>query len=168
MRDNLVFSGIPEQAEEDPDKMVTGFITKNLKLPMETVKNIPFCWVHLLGEKKADSRQPRPIEVKFEHYKQKMLVKSHSRELKETDFGMNDQFPKEILDRRRVLFLSRKQFQDKGSRAVVSVDKFYIKGHLFHDRDSTPGLFQPSSPQSPATGDTAPSSYDDIIVSHNH
>ena len=141
MRDNLVFAGIPEQAEEDPEKTVASFLTKNLKLPTETVNNITFHRVHRLGGKKPDSQRPRPIVVKFEHYKQKMLVKSRGRELRGTDFAINDQFPKEILDRRRVLFPIRKQFLDKGSRAVVAVDKLFVNGQLFRDSEKTPWLF---------------------------
>jgi len=33
MRDNLVFSGIPEQAKEDPETTVKNFIQMRLKLP---------------------------------------------------------------------------------------------------------------------------------------
>lgn len=141
MRDNLVFSGIPEKAEEDPERTVADFLTKNLKLPMETVKTITFHRVHRLGGKKPDSRRPRPIVVKFEHFKQKVLVKSRGRELRGTDFGVNDQFPREILDRRRILFPIRKRFLDEGSRAVVAVDKLFVNGQLYRDRESTPWLY---------------------------
>lgn len=141
MRDNLVFSGIPEQAEEDPEKTVVEFITKHLKLPTETVKNITFQRVHRLGGKKSDSGRPRPIVAKFDHFKQKMLVKSRGRELRGTHFGVNDQFPKEILDRRRVLFPIRKKFLDEGCRAVVAVDKLFINGQLYRDKVSTPWLY---------------------------
>ncbi|XP_065325883.1 NLR family CARD domain-containing protein 3-like [Pelmatolapia mariae] len=52
---------------------------------------------------KTGSGRPRPIVAKFGHFKQKEQVKSRGRELKGTDFSVNDQFPREILERRRVL-----------------------------------------------------------------
>lgn len=42
MRDNLVFSGILEKADD-------------------TIKNITFHWLHCLGGKKLDNQRPRPI-----------------------------------------------------------------------------------------------------------
>jgi len=68
------------------------------------VKNITSRRVHRLGGKIPNARRPRLVVAKFEHFKQKELVRSRSRKLKGTDYSMNDQFPKEILERRRVLF----------------------------------------------------------------
>ncbi|KAL0194887.1 hypothetical protein M9458_008459, partial [Cirrhinus mrigala] len=96
MRDNLVFSGIPESAEEDAEATVKSFIKTYLKLPEDTVENICFERVHRLGAKKPGTPRPRPIVAKFGYFKQK-------EQLKGTDFSVNDQFPKEILERRKVL-----------------------------------------------------------------
>ncbi|KAJ8333483.1 hypothetical protein SKAU_G00414910 [Synaphobranchus kaupii] len=51
MRNNLVFTSIPKQTADDPEKTVKEFMTKPLKLPMETVNNITFHHVHCLGPK---------------------------------------------------------------------------------------------------------------------
>ncbi|KAJ8261599.1 hypothetical protein GJAV_G00156140 [Gymnothorax javanicus] len=59
MRDNLVFSGIPEQPTEDPETSVKEFMSKQLKLPTETVNNITFHRVHRLGTKNPLSNRPR-------------------------------------------------------------------------------------------------------------
>ena len=72
MRDNLVFFGILEQADEDPELTIKNFlilIQTYLKLPGDTVRNIPFHQVHRLGGKRPDALRPRPIVAKFEHYK---------------------------------------------------------------------------------------------------
>ncbi len=61
MRDNLVFSGIPESAEEDPEATVKNFIKTYLKLPEDTVENICFERVHRMGAKKPGAPRPRPI-----------------------------------------------------------------------------------------------------------
>ncbi|XP_072558394.1 uncharacterized protein [Paramormyrops kingsleyae] len=141
MRDNLVFSGIPESAEEDAEIMVKTFIKTHLKLPEDTVESICFDRVHRLGAKRPGALRPRPIVAKFGNFKQKQQVKSRGRELKGTDFGVNDQFPKEILERRKVLFPIRRSSIQKGSRAVIAVDRLYVDGQLYRDPNITPWLY---------------------------
>ncbi len=83
MRDNLVFSGIPESAEEDPEATVKTFIKTYLKLSEDTVEK------HMLrkspsdGAKKPGAPRPRPIVAKFGYFKQKEQVKSRGRSWKE-------------------------------------------------------------------------------------
>lgn len=126
MRDNLIFSGIPEQIQDNPEQAIKDFMHSSLKLPKETVNNITFHRVHRLGSnnnKNTDNKRPRPIIAKFEHYKQKDLVKSKGKELRGTTFGLNDQFPREIQDRRRILVPLMKQFRQNGRKAVLTVDR---------------------------------------------
>ncbi|XP_054631652.1 E3 ubiquitin-protein ligase znrf1 isoform X3 [Dunckerocampus dactyliophorus] len=141
MRDNLVFAGIPEKSEEDPEEAVRAFMAQQLKLPADAIQNITFHRVHRLGAKKPENRRPRPIVAKFEHFKQKEQVKGRGRELKGTDFSVNDQFPREILDRRRRLFPVRRKFIDEGCRAVITVDKLFVNGQLYRDQEVTPWLY---------------------------
>ena len=116
-------------------------MTTQLKLPTETVINITFHRVHRLGQKHTNTTRPRPIIVKFEHFKQKEQVQRQGRQLKGTDYGLNDQYPQEIIHRRKQLFPIRKQMMKEGKRAIITVDKFYIDGQLFKDKDITPWLF---------------------------
>ncbi|KAL0161314.1 hypothetical protein M9458_045039, partial [Cirrhinus mrigala] len=117
---------------------VKSFIKTYLKLPEDTVENICFERVHRLGAKKPGAPRPRPIVAKFGYFKQKEQVKSRGRELKGTDFSVNDQFPKEILERRKVLFPIRRSLIQKGSRAVIAVDRLYVDGRLYRDVSTTP------------------------------
>ncbi len=136
MRDNLVFSGITESAEEDPEATVKTFIKTYLKLPEDTVENICFERVHRMGAKKPGAPRPHPIGAKFGYFKQKEQVKSRGRELKGTDFSVNDQFPKEILERRKILYPIQRSLIQKGSRAVIAVD-----GQLYRNFTTTPWLY---------------------------
>lgn len=140
MRDNLIFSSIPESSAEDPEKTVKDFMINQLKLTPETVEHITFHSVHRLGQK-LNSTRPRPIIAKFEHFKQKVLVQRQGRQLKGTHYGLNDQFPQEILRRRKLLFPIRKTMINQGKKAIITVDKLYIDGHLFKDKDTTPWLY---------------------------
>ncbi|XP_061597608.1 immunoglobulin kappa light chain-like [Cololabis saira] len=107
MRDNLVFSGIPEKPDEDPEQTVQDFIKRHLKLPEDMANSITFHRVHRLGGRRSEAQRPRPIVAKFEHFKQK------------------EQFPQDILDHRRVLFPIQKKLMTEGARAVITVDKLY-------------------------------------------
>lgn len=142
MRDNLIFTGIPEPSTDDePEKAVKDFMVKQLKLPTETVDNITFHRVHRLGLKLNNPTRPRPIIVKFEHYKQKELVRQQGRQLKGTHYGLNDQYPQEIIRRRKQLLPIRKQRINEGKKAILTVDRLYINGQLFKDKDITPWLY---------------------------
>ncbi|XP_055363122.1 uncharacterized protein LOC129603849 [Betta splendens] len=141
MRDNLVFSGIPEQAEENTETTIKNFIKQQMKIPAEVVDKMAFHRSHRLGGRRPDGQRPRPIVAKFHDFKAKKLVKSRGRQLKGTDYSVNDQFPKEILDRRRRLFPISKRFMAEGCRAVISVDKLYVNGELYRDREATPWLY---------------------------
>lgn len=140
MRDNLVFTGIPEQTPDDPEKSVKDFMIKQLKLPAETVQNITFHRVHRIRSKNNNNR-PRAIIAKFEHYKHKELVQRQGKQLKGTNYGLNEQYPRDILERRKQLFPIRKQKINEGRKAVITVDKLYIDGQLYRDKDITPWLF---------------------------
>ncbi len=89
--------------------------------------------------------EPRPIVAKFGYFKQKEQVKSRGRELKGTDFSVNDQFPKEILERRKiqnsVSAKIRLSLIQKGSRAVIAVDRLYVDGQLYRNLSTTPWLY---------------------------
>lgn len=137
MRDNLIFSGIPEAAQDNPEEAIKEFMHSALKLPMITVNTINFHRVHRIGQRRTDDKRPRPIVAKFEHYKHKELLKSKARELRGTNFGLNDQFPKEIQERRRKLIPIMKQHRKEGKRANLNVDKLYINGQLYRDFDTT-------------------------------
>jgi len=113
---------------------------KQLKLPAETVQTITFHRMHRIRSQN-NSNRPRPIIAKFEHYKQKVLVQRQGRQLKGTNYGLNDQFLKDILERQKLLFPIRKQMINEGKKATITVDKLYINGQLYHDKCITPWLF---------------------------
>ncbi len=138
MRDNLIFTGISEPPTDDPEKAVKDFMVKQLKLSTETVNNITFHRVHRLGQKLSNAARPRPIIVKFEHFKKKELVHRQGRQLKDTHYRLNYQFPQEINHRRKQLIPIRKQMIKECKRATLIVDKLYIDGQLFKDKDITP------------------------------
>lgn len=51
---------------------------------------------------------------------------------------MNDQFPREINNGRKVILPILKRHRQKGKHASLVVDKRYIDGQLLHDPTTTP------------------------------
>lgn len=87
MRDNLVFSGIPELKDnDDAEKQITQFMSTHLHIPPDTVKDFTFHRVHRIGPKNLNNKRPRPIVAKFEHFKHKQLVQRQGKQLKNTNF----------------------------------------------------------------------------------
>lgn len=101
MRDNLIFSSIPEHTPENPETLIKDFMKTQLKLPLNTVNQITSHCVHCLGS--WANKSPRPIITKLEHYKHKELIKSKGKELKGTHYRLNDQVPRKINERRKTL-----------------------------------------------------------------
>lgn len=137
MRDKLIFNGIPEHTANNPENAIKNFMQSALKLPPDTVSQITFHSVHRIRKKNNTKGRPRPIVAKFEHYKHKELVKSKGRELKGTDYGLNDQFPREIQERRKKLYPILKQYREKGRHVALTVDKLYIDGQLYRDSNTS-------------------------------
>ncbi|KAF7641681.1 hypothetical protein LDENG_00274890 [Lucifuga dentata] len=140
MRDNLIFSGISENpTSDDPEALLKDFMISKLKLPPDTVDSITFHRVHRLGGPK--SNRPRPIIANLKHYKHKDIIKSKARELKGSNFRINNQFPKEINDRRKILYPIMKQHRQNNKHAYMVLDKLYVDGQLYRNPSTTPWLF---------------------------
>ncbi|KAF7650784.1 hypothetical protein LDENG_00120650 [Lucifuga dentata] len=140
MRDNLIFSGIPENlSSDDPEALLKDFMISKLKLPPDTVDSITFHHVHRLGDPK--SKKPRPVIAKLEHYKHKDLIKRKARELKGSNFGINDQFPKEINNPWKILYPIMMQHRQNNKHAYMVVDKLYVDRQLYQNLSTTPWLF---------------------------
>lgn len=74
MRDNLIFSSLPETDNENVENFVKDFIKIQLKISPETLHNITFYRVHHFG--KITNKRHHPIVAKFEHFQDNLLVKS--------------------------------------------------------------------------------------------
>ena len=137
MRDNLVFVGLEEGKDEDCSRVLERFLHEQLHIE----KTVECDRVHRMGAQRDDRQRPRPMVAKFTYYKDKDLVRKAGFEnLKGTKFYINEQFPKEIEDRRRRLYPVRRAAYQAGDKATLSVDKLYINGRLY-----VPGEPVPSS-----------------------
>lgn len=83
---------------------------------------------------------PRPIVAKFEYFKQREYIRSLGKRLKDKPFGINEQFPPLIMERRRALFPIYHNNRRNSHRVSLIADKLYIDNKLFKDPNITPWL----------------------------
>lgn len=131
MRDNLLFHGVKE-CDSFESRRSENCIVKVLDmcqnvLKIENAREIRIDRAHRLGRYRPD--KSRPIVVKFNFFQDKVKIKQAAQtELRDTDFRVSEQFPREIQERRRVLYPELKKALDAGKRATLSYDKLYVDG----------------------------------------
>ncbi|XP_062609377.1 uncharacterized protein LOC134271145 [Saccostrea cucullata] len=125
MRDNLIFSGIPERRFEDTEAVLQDFIQRKYRLNYE----ISFERVHRMGKWNEFSEHPRNIVAKFTFYKDREFIRSRApQKLKHSNVWVNEQFPPEIEERRRKLYPVLRQALKDHKRAKLVKDTLYIDG----------------------------------------
>lgn len=114
MRDNLIFEGILETQEENTEEILKEFINSEMNITDEP----QFHRVHRMGRKTQG--RPRPIVAKFVlHTEREKVRKAAFSTLRGKPFGINEQFPKEILvnNRRKLLYPQYKQAKRQGKKS---------------------------------------------------
>ena len=102
MRDNLLSMGIAETKNEDTEAVLQGFMSANMP-SLVGHPLISFERVHRIGTPSNDKTRHRPIVAKFSRYKDRDYVRRNARDLRNTNFSIREQFPKEVYDRRQKL-----------------------------------------------------------------
>ena len=136
MRNNLVFSGIPEHPREDPEDLVQDVICNKLGLPEADLER-----VHRTGIRKHG--KPRQIVAKCANFKMKETIRGKASRLRGTDIGVNEQYSKETNTKRHILTPLLKEARQKGQYAtlihdhlIIDNQKFKVDpdGHIFQDK----------------------------------
>ncbi|KAK3103102.1 hypothetical protein FSP39_016437 [Pinctada imbricata] len=140
MRENLIFDGIPEVPDEDAEETVKRFIGDELGLTDE----YKFDRVHRLGRHTPGKH--RQIIAKFSSFKDKEAVRKAAPRLKGKPYGLNEQFPKEIVERRKTLIPHLKAAKQQNKKAVLKVDKLFIDNRPFRPDASRERRFDRRAP----------------------
>ena len=85
---------------------------------------------HRLGKVREDNK-PRPIIVKFSFHKDKERILAKRRTLAGTNFGLSQDFPREIVDIRKELIKVMKDARKNGQDTKLVYDKLYIDGRRY-------------------------------------
>jgi len=130
MRDNLLFHKISEEKGENCVQKVLNFLEHTLKIENAS-KEIRLQRAHRVGLYRAD--KTRPIVAKFADFPDRERVLRAARKAREvgTNHGVSEQYPKEIVDKRRKLIPIMLQAQRDGKGAYIKVDKLFINKQLY-------------------------------------
>lgn len=125
MKNNLVFSGLAENPEENTEALLREFIVVELGIE----QYIEFGNVHRFG--KIVGGKSRPIVARFIYSKDREGVLRCARRLKGSTFYINEQFPTEIQQRRRELGPTVRDLRGKGKNVRLVRDKLIVDGRLY-------------------------------------
>jgi hypothetical protein len=76
---------------------------------MKIDKSIPFQRVHRLGKRRRDQIKPRQIIAKFRDNDRELIKYTVLEVLKGSEFGARKHFPREIENRRKLLYSKLKE-----------------------------------------------------------
>ncbi|XP_052693770.1 uncharacterized protein LOC128172039 [Crassostrea angulata] len=117
MWDNLIFDGIQEETEEHTEEVLKTFIQKEMNIS----DDLPFHRVHRMGKRIPGKH--RPIVAKFVLFKDRKKVRRAAPStLRNKPYGVNEQFPREIHERRKQLYPHFKTAKQQGKRASMVAD----------------------------------------------
>ena len=137
MQDNLIFTGISEVELKEGEKFENVEKTLNDFLQTEMNIDIPIAYhrVHRVGvyDKNEPGYSPRPIIAKFERFKDREYIRSEApKTLRNKPYGVREQFPKVIEDKRKLLYPEMKKARRNENNKVRMVrDKLFINNKEF-------------------------------------
>lgn len=129
MRNNLIFANIeeaPSGVQENTEEKLRSFLEEKMKIAKEQVNRIAFERVHRMGP--IMQGNTRKIVAKFTLFKDREMVRKQWKTLDNTPFYVHEQFPKEVVARRRQLIPKLKDAKKNGANAWISYDTLYING----------------------------------------
>ena len=146
-RDDLIFKGIPD--DYNPVEDTGGKFKKFIKSELGIEDEINFHVVHRFKPKQDRSR--RGIVAKFERRKDrnKVLSKAITKLKNNKQFIVLEQYPIEIIDRRRQLVPIMKDARGKGHEAVLKEDRLYIDKRRFYPKPFVSSFNHPPPPPPP-------------------
>jgi hypothetical protein len=106
-------------------------MTDKMKIAKDIVDKMGFERVHRIGPK-IDGKT-RKLVAKFSLFKERELVRKQWKALEGTPYYVNEQFPKEVIDKRRKLVPKMKDARREGKTAWIAYDTLYINGKPVKD-----------------------------------
>ena len=111
MEDNIVFHRIPEKNNEslsDLDRTIADFMRDDMKIPSEVVDQMDYFKMHRYG---AKGDHPRPVVMKVSPYTKNRIF-HYARNIDKNKYGISNQYPSEIQEKRLELKHVQKYSQD--------------------------------------------------------
>lgn len=131
MRNNLVFTGVPEvggnESYEQTEAKLRQHLVEAMKLAQETVNSIKFERVHRSPSEPQPGRI-RSIVAKFTYFKVRETVRKQWKSLSGTPYNVFEQFPPEVVAKRKKLAPKMKEARRQGKRSYIVYDTLYVDG----------------------------------------
>ena len=132
MKMNLVFTGL---GKEPPREETEAKLRQFLKIELDINDDFPLANVHRFG--RFYRWKPRPIVARFVYQRDLDLVLDNAYQLKGSPFGVRQQFPAAIEDRRRELYPVLRHYRAEGANVKLARDRLYIDGKLYEPDDES-------------------------------
>ena len=100
-----------------------------LKIAEDLVRSIHFELVHRTA-RKSERMSHRHIVANFSHFKYRETVRRQAKHSNHTEYFVFEQYPREIVDKRKSLGPQMKDAIKSGHKAWLNYDKLYIDGNL--------------------------------------
>ena len=133
-RENIKFENINEfedgSDKEDAEQVLRNFM--DTELGYMDAMTMEFQRVHRLGKKKEN--EPRPILARFLRFKDCEKILSLGRRLKESNYKMYQDLPREIVQRRKKqmpIFKKAKENKIPAAFSKAQPDKLFVRGKLW-------------------------------------
>ena len=133
MRNNLIVCNIKEIQNEkhvETEKIVRDFMVDKRKLAQEFARSVGIERAHRMGSTHvgAGTSRGRNIVVRFTLYKDREAIRSKRPELNGSPYYFHEQFPPQVVAKRRSLVPKMKQTKQQGKTAWISYDTLFIDG----------------------------------------
>ena len=133
-RENIKIFNIQETADEDTEVVVKKFLSENLKIPSQDVRQIRFERVHRIPTRQTN--KPRPIIARFSFFQDKEFVWSFIKNLKGTNTAIANDYPKEIENIHKALYPVLKKAKQEKNTAFFKVDRLIINGQVYKGNET--------------------------------
>ena len=138
-RENMRIYNVTEESEETTEEVVRNLFVNKMQIPSQDAMAIRFERVHRIPTTKAkqgSQHSPRPIIVRFSHYQDKEHVRSFVNNLKGSDIGISDDYPREVEDIHKTLYPVLKKAKREKRKAFFNFDKLIIDGQIYRGKET--------------------------------
>ena len=129
-RDNLVFKGIPELGNEDCERTIRDILLNKLKLP--DANRTVFVRCHRVGA--TTPGRSRPIIARFRDFQIRQNVWNARRNLRGSNIFIDEDFAKEVEERRRVFYPILKLARESDvyrNKVYLKVDRLWVNDNMY-------------------------------------
>lgn len=137
MKNNLIFTGLHRVPNENTEDLLRCFLYNELGVDYK----IEFGNVHRFKTRGGDNRRA-PIVARFLYHVDLEHVLRIANRLKGTQYGIREQFPQEIENRRKPLYPIMRRARQERRQVTLARDRLYIDNELYVpneiDEDVTP------------------------------